>query len=115
MKKGTCLDKLTRRTAVSPPQAGAAREDWKIIRYVSSSYASYNFLLLLVPCLKLLQPLFHMTNVLELRDRLWENSPTLVRFDITEPTSVDVVLAGLKTIADKTADAKASDAPLRIA
>ena len=58
-----------------------------------------------------------MTNVLELRDRLWENSPTLVRYDtsITEPTSVDVVLAGLKTIADKTADAKASDAPLRIA
>ena len=58
-----------------------------------------------------------MTNVLELRDRLWENSPTLVRNDtsITEPTSVDVVLAELKTIADKTADAKASDAPLRIA
>ena len=52
-------------------------------------------------------------NVLELRDRLWEISPTLVRYDITEPTSVDVALAGLKTIADKTAGAKASDAPLR--
>ena len=52
-------------------------------------------------------------NVLELRDRLWEISPTLVRYDITEPTSVDVALAGLKTLADKTAGAKASDAPLR--
>ena len=52
-------------------------------------------------------------NVLELRDRLWEISPTLVRYDVTEPTSVDVALAGLKTIADQTARAKASDAPLR--
>ena len=52
-------------------------------------------------------------NVLELRDRLWEISPTLVRYDVTEPTSVDVALAGLKTVADKTADAKATDAPLR--
>ena len=48
------------------------------------------------------------------RDRsLQEISPTLVRYDITEPTSVDVALAGLKTIADKTTGAKASDAPLR--
>ena len=52
-------------------------------------------------------------NVLELRDRLWEISPTLVRYDVTEPTSVDVALAGLKTVADKTAGAKATDAPLR--
>ena len=53
-------------------------------------------------------------NVLELRDRLWEISPTLVRYDlITEPTSVDVALAGLRTIADKTSGAKTSDAPLR--
>jgi hypothetical protein len=52
------------RTAVSPP--GAAREDWKIIRYVllplllfASSITCHTFFI--VPCLKLLQPLFHMT------------------------------------------------------
>ena len=52
-------------------------------------------------------------NVLELRDRLWEISPALVRYDVTEPTSVDVALAGLKVMADKTAGAKATGAPLR--
>jgi len=83
------------RTAVSPP--GAAREDWKIIRALSEVIAT---------------PLPY-DNVLELRDRLWEISPTLVRYDVTEPTSVDVALAGLKTIVDKTAGAKATDAPLR--
>jgi NADH dehydrogenase (ubiquinone) Fe-S protein 1 len=45
-------------------------------------------------------------DVLSLRDRLWEISPTLVRYDTTEPTSVDVALAGLKTLAAKTAGAK---------
>lgn len=52
-------------------------------------------------------------NVLELRDRLWEISPALVRYDVTESTSVDVALAGLKAIADKTAGAKATGASLR--
>jgi NADH dehydrogenase (ubiquinone) Fe-S protein 1 len=52
-------------------------------------------------------------DVLELRDRLWEISPALVRYDITEPTSVDVALAGLKVIANKTAGAKVTGAPIR--
>lgn len=52
-------------------------------------------------------------NVLELRDRLWEISPALVRYDVTEPTSVDVALAGLKVIADKAAGVIATGAPLR--
>ena len=47
-------------------------------------------------------------DVLSLRDRLWEISPTLVRYDMTEPTSVDVALAGLKTLAATTAGAKVS-------
>lgn len=39
---------------------------------------------------------------------MWEISPTLVRYDTTERTSVDVALAGLKTLAAATAGAKVS-------
>ena len=52
-------------------------------------------------------------DVLSLRDRMWEISPTLVRYDVTEPTSVDVALAGLKTLAAGTASAKVSGAPFK--
>lgn len=52
-------------------------------------------------------------DVLELRDRMWEISPTLVRYDVTEPTSVDVALAGLKTLASQTAGAKAVGTPIQ--
>ena len=45
-------------------------------------------------------------DVLSLRDRLWEISPTLVRYDTTERTSVDVALAGLKTLSARTTGAK---------
>ena len=50
-------------------------------------------------------------DVLSLRDRMWEISPTLVRYDTLEPTSVDVALAGLKTLAAGTANAKVSGKP----
>ena len=77
-------------------------------------YASpINFMLFFSALSEVIATPLPYDNVLELRDRLWEISPTLVRYDITEPTSVDVSLAGLKTIADKTTGAKASDAPLR--
>ena len=45
-------------------------------------------------------------DVLSLRDRMWEISPTLVRYDVTERTSVDVALAGLKALAKKTSGVK---------
>ncbi|KAF8179877.1 Ndufs1 [Pholiota molesta] len=83
------------RAAVSAP--GAAREDWKIIRALSEVIGA---------------PLPY-DDVLELRDRMWEISPTLVRYDVTEPTSIDVALAGLKTLASQTAGAKAVGAPIR--
>ncbi|KAJ3510326.1 hypothetical protein NLJ89_g4741 [Agrocybe chaxingu] len=83
------------RAAVPPP--GAAREDWKIVRALSEVVGS---------------PLPY-DDVLELRDRLWEISPTLVRYDVTEPISADVALAGLKTLATQTAGAKATNTPLR--
>lgn len=47
-------------------------------------------------------------DILTLRDRMWEISPTLVRYDITEPTSAEVALAGLRTLAAKAAGVKLS-------
>lgn len=41
---------------------------------------------------------------------MWEISPTLVRYDVTEATSVDVALTGLKVMGAKTAGAKISGA-----
>jgi len=83
------------RAAVPPP--GASREDWKIIRAFSEVVGS---------------PLPY-DDVLSLRDRMWEISPTLVRYDTTERTSVDVALAGLKALAASTANAKVTGAAFR--
>ncbi|KAG8216191.1 NADH-ubiquinone oxidoreductase 75kD subunit, partial [Butyriboletus roseoflavus] len=83
------------RAAVPPP--GASREDWKIIRALSEIVGT---------------PLPY-DDVLSLRDRLWEISPALVRYDTTERTSVDVALAGLKTLAAATAGAKVSGEALK--
>jgi len=51
--------------------------------------------------------------VYEMRDRLWEISPTLVRYDVTEPVSAEFALAGLKALAAQTGNAKATNTPLR--
>ncbi|KAF8586913.1 NADH-quinone oxidoreductase [Ramaria rubella] len=69
------------RAAVPPP--GASREDWKIIRALSEVLGT---------------PLPY-DDILSLRDRLWDVSPTLVRYDTAEPVSVDIALAGLKQLA----------------
>jgi NADH dehydrogenase (ubiquinone) Fe-S protein 1 len=78
------------------PPPGASREDWKIVRAISEALGS---------------PLPY-DDVLSLRDRMWEISPSLVRYDVTEPTSTAVALAGLKNIANATAKAKVTGAPL---
>ena len=44
---------------------------------------------------------------------MWEISPTLLRYDTTEPTSLDVSLAGLKALVAGTASAKVTGAPLQ--
>ncbi|KAF5372588.1 hypothetical protein D9758_005166 [Tetrapyrgos nigripes] len=80
------------RAAVPPP--GASREDWKIIRALSEIVG---------------QPLPY-DSVVELRDRMWEISPTLVRYDMTEPTSSELSLAGLMAVEKKTAGAKVTGA-----
>jgi NADH dehydrogenase (ubiquinone) Fe-S protein 1 len=50
-------------------------------------------------------------DVLSLRDRMWDISPTLVRYDVVERTSPEVAVAGLQTIAANTASAKVSGKP----
>ncbi|KAI0301354.1 NADH-ubiquinone oxidoreductase [Russula brevipes] len=82
------------RAAVPPP--GAAREDWKILRALSET----------------LDSTLPYDDVLALRDRMWELSPSLVRYDTLEHTSTDIALAGLKTLAAHTAPAKVGGAPL---
>ena len=52
-------------------------------------------------------------DVLSLRDRMWEISPTLIRNDVTEPTSVDVALVGLKALVAGTTGAKVTGEPFK--
>lgn len=105
------------RAAVPPP--GASREDWKIIRYVHINYAKDILHMLLsndIPYIRSAlsevvgSPLPY-DDVLSLRDRLWEISPSLVRYDVTERTSTDIAAVGLKTLAALNASAKVSGAP----
>lgn len=49
-------------------------------------------------------------DVLYLRDRMWEISPSLVRYDVTEPTTSNVTLLGLNYLTSLAA-AKSSKTP----
>lgn len=96
------------RAAVVPP--GASREDWKIIRYVvipthSAGQQSKPFLSALSEVVG--SPLPY-DDTLSLRDRMWDISPTLIRYDQTEKTSVEVALAGLASITSNTSGSKIS-------
>lgn len=79
--------------AVPPP--GASRDDWKIIRALS----------------EVLNVQLPYEDVLALRDRMWEISPTLVRYDAVESTSPDVALAGLKVLVERTKKASFKGVP----
>lgn len=101
------------RAAVPPP--AASREDWKIIRHVSICLYFTDEVLTLVNS-AISEAVGHplpYDDVLSLRDRLWEISPTLVRYDTTEPISPELALAGLRQIADATATAKVSGAAFK--
>ena len=69
------------RAAVPPP--GASREDWKILRALS----------------EVVQAPLPYDDVLTLRDRMWDLSPTLVRYDVAERTSPTVAQVGLNLLA----------------
>ncbi|KIY53895.1 NADH-ubiquinone oxidoreductase [Fistulina hepatica ATCC 64428] len=70
------------RAAVGPP--GVAREDWKIIRALS----------------EILDVTLPYDDVLALRDRMWEISPALVRYDAVELTSAEIARAGLRAVVE---------------
>ena len=52
-------------------------------------------------------------DVLALRDRMWELSPSLVRYDTLEHTSPDIASVGLKALAAHTLSAKVSGVQFR--
>jgi NADH dehydrogenase (ubiquinone) Fe-S protein 1 len=79
------------RTAVPPP--GAAREDWQIVRALSEVVG---------------EPLPY-DDVVALRDRLWDVSPTLVRYDELESPSSEALRAGLESLASASAAAPSAD------
>lgn len=81
------------RAAVPPP--GAAREDWKILRALSEVCG------VTLP----------YDETLDIRDRMFDISPTLVRYDVHEPSTVSAPL-GFEHIAKAFASEKASGAPL---
>jgi NADH dehydrogenase (ubiquinone) Fe-S protein 1 len=99
------------RAAVPPP--GSSREDWKIIRY---DLQLYTFVLLISLSRALSevigQPLPY-DETLNIRDRLWEISPSLVRFDVTEPTSADMAALGLSTLSNGASKQNTHTIPFR--
>jgi NADH dehydrogenase (ubiquinone) Fe-S protein 1 len=46
-------------------------------------------------------PLFY-DDIISLRDRMWEISPSLIRYGVAEETSPEVALAGLAPLGTKT-------------
>jgi NADH dehydrogenase (ubiquinone) Fe-S protein 1 len=68
------------RAAVGPP--GSAREDWKIVRALS----------------EVLGERLEYDTIGEMRDRMWEVCPTLVRYDELETVSVGAVKSGLASM-----------------
>ncbi|KAF7295169.1 NADH-ubiquinone oxidoreductase subunit [Mycena indigotica] len=71
------------RAAVPPP--GAARDDWKIVRALAEVVGVD----------------LPYDDVVSVRDRMWAISPSLVRWDALEETSLPVAKAGLASLAGK--------------
>lgn len=63
------------RAAVPPP--GAAREDWKVVRALS----------------EVMGATLPYSDILDVRDRMFEISPTLVRYEVAEPSTTSAPLA----------------------
>lgn len=84
----------TQMTRAAVPSPGASREDWKVIRALS----------------ELLGVTLPYDETLDMRDRLFEISPTLVRYDVAEPTGqTDLAFAELRR---RLGTSKPSGAPL---
>ncbi|WRT66977.1 NADH dehydrogenase (quinone), G subunit [Kwoniella shivajii] len=84
------------RTAVPPP--GASREDWKIIRALSEVIGN---------------PLPY-DDPLTLRQRMFDISPTLVRYDAIEKPSPEITKVGLQSLSSaKSSSSSASTTPFK--
>ena len=84
----------TQITRAAVAGAGAAREDWKIVRALS----------------EILNVTLPYDDVTSVRDRLFDISPALVRYQHREGTSPEVAALGLQQFAD--ASAQATNTPL---
>lgn len=75
------------RVAVTPP--GMAREDWKILRALSEvSINNFNFrLLLIIPNIQIAGYALPYDELSELRERLQEIAPHLIRYNDIEPAN----------------------------
>lgn len=82
------------RAAVPPP--GASREDWKVIRALS----------------EVLGVTLPYDDTLELRDRLFDISPTLVRYDVAERASPETAELGLDRLIAQGDLSQATGVPL---
>ncbi|GFZ46316.1 NADH-ubiquinone oxidoreductase 78 kDa subunit [Saitozyma sp. JCM 24511] len=80
------------RVAVPPP--GASRDDWKIVRALSEVIGN---------------PLPY-DDVHQLRDRMWDVSPTLVRYDNLEVPSFEIQKVGLNLLSSLSASSPSSTA-----
>lgn len=84
----------TQLTRAAVPSPGAAREDWKVVRALS----------------EVLGVTLPYDETLDIRDRLFEISPTLVRYDHVEPTGQAAV--AFAELTRRLANVKPTGAPL---
>ncbi|CAN3375438.1 hypothetical protein DIURU_002368 [Diutina rugosa] len=75
----------TQSTRAATNGPGASREDWKIVRAVS----------------EYLGATLPYDDLIAVRNRLGEIAPHLVRYDVIEPTSVDIAKTGFAQLASK--------------
>ncbi|KAI9883842.1 MAG: NADH dehydrogenase (ubiquinone) 78K chain precursor, 5-prime end [Watsoniomyces obsoletus] len=83
--------------------AGAAREDWKIIRALSEYLVDENGGSVSLP----------YDDIVMLRDRMADISPALSRYDIVEPTSAGIQALSKIQLVDQNKGSKVSGKPLR--
>jgi NADH dehydrogenase (ubiquinone) Fe-S protein 1 len=103
---------VSSRSCRCPPTGRFPRglEDYSVCCYFRSTVIYAHFLSSSALSEVLSSPLPY-DDILSLRDRMWDISPTLVCYDVAERTSPEVAVAGLQTIVANTASAKVSGKP----
>ena len=88
----------TQMTRAAVSGAGAAREDWKILRALS----------------EVMGHTLPYDDVTAVRDRMFDISPALVRYDACESTSAETAALGLEQLASSPAASSATGLPLHL-